>query len=175
MRRIFTAALAVLLLAGCGQSAGGDQSKLTGTSSAIMTQLLAETKAALPADAQPITEEVAMDVATAPQIGLTAAEFTDQVTDGTISRAMIMTAAHEMVLIQAKDAAAAKQLKASIAKQYDPKKWICVFPQQASVVDSGPYVLLIASTKQYSDAALAAFTQLAGTTGAVDAFYNGVG
>jgi len=138
-----------------------------------MTTLLADVAAALPKDTAPITEQVPLTADLAPQIGLTAAQFTDLVTEGTLSRAMIMTFAHEVVLIKAKDAASATQLKAAIAEKYDPTKWICVFPEQASVVESGAYVLVAVSTKQYVTAALDAFTKAAGTTGTVNTFYTG--
>jgi len=173
VRKVLAAAVAVLLLAGCGTSGGANSTKLTGTSADIMTALLAEVAANLPANSAPITEQVPLAAEQATAVGLTATQFTDQVTDGTISRAMILTFAHEVVLIHAKDAAAATQLATAMPKAYDPAKWVCVFPEQAFVVQSGPYVLLVASTKQYADAASAAFTKLAGTTGAVNTFYTG--
>jgi len=164
----------MLAVAACGKPAAGG-GKLTGSSSDVMTQLRAEIAAALPANDVPKTEEVALTADMATQVGLTAAQFTDLVVDGTISRAMIMTVPHEMVVIQAKDASAATQLKAAIAAKYDPKKWICVFPEQASVVESGQYVLLVAGTKTYAMAATDSFAKLAGSVGTINTFFTGAG
>jgi len=164
--------LLMLTMAGCGKPSAGT---LTGSASDIMTQLRTAIATALPADGVPKTEEVPLTADVATQVGLTAAQFTDLVVDGTISRALIMTVPHEMVLIRAKDAAAATQLKAAIASTYDPKKWICVFPEQASVVESGQYVLLIAGTKVYATAALDSFAKLAGTSGTINTFFTGAG
>jgi hypothetical protein len=139
-----------------------------------MTQLLADVAAALPSDQQgPVTGETPLTADNAPDAGISAAQFADLVTEGTVSTAMIGTCAHQVVLVQAKDAASAVQLKTAMAGAYNPGKWICVFPEQASVVDSGSYVLLVATTKAYAAAMLDAFAKAAGTTGAVDTFYNG--
>jgi len=162
----------MLALAACGKPGAGN---LTGSSSDVMTQLRTAIAAALPADGVPMTEEVALTADMATQVGLTAAQFTDLVADGTISRAMIMTVPHEMVVILAKDVSAATQLKAAIAAKYDPKKWICVFPEQASVVESGQYVLLVAGTKTYAMAATDAFAKLAGSVGTINTFFTGAG
>ena len=162
----------MLGMGGCGKPSAGT---LTGGASDVMSQVRTQIAAALPADGVPKTEEVPLTADMAPQVGLTAAQFADLVVDGTISRALIMTVPHEMVLMRAKDPAAATRLKAGIAATYDPKKWICVFPEQASVVESGQYVLLIAGTKAYAKAALDSLAKLAGTTGTVNTFYTGAG
>ena len=173
MKKLLATAMILLVaLAACGKPDAGN---LSGSAPDVMTQLLAETAAALPANDVPKTEEVALTADMAAQVGLTAAQFTDLVVDGTISRAMIMTVPHEMVVILAKDVSAATQLKAAIAAKYDPKKWICVFPEQASVVESGAYVLLVAGTKAYAMAATDSFAKLAGSVGTINTFFTGAG
>ena len=184
MRKMFPVAVLALALVACGQPGTGGTSgspststssgsSLTGTAADVMAQVLTATAAALPANSAPITEQVALTADLAEGVGLTQAQFKDDVVSGEISRAMIMTFAHEVVLIQAKDAASAAKLKTAIAGAYNPGKWICVFPEQASIVESGAYVLLVVSTGQYAAAALDAFAKLAGTTGTVNTFYTG--
>jgi len=51
----------------------------------------------------------------------------------------------------------------------------CVWPDQSVIVESGAYVLLIASRKDIADAAIGVFTTMGGSTGQPDVFYEHTG
>ena len=88
--------------------------------------------------------------------------------------AAIATFAHQIVIIKAKDAGSATEIKTLISSDggFDPHKWICVWPDKAIAVESGSYVLLAASTSEITDAALNAFKADAGTIGSVITFWE---
>jgi len=95
--------------------------------------------------------------------------------------AAIGSHAHQIILIQAKDAAAAAEVKKLVAGRvggkdgYDPMKWVCVWPDQAVAVESGNYVLLVASRKDIVETALRVFKDMAGSIGQADIFYEHIG
>ena len=110
-------------------------------------------------------------------VGLSEADYTKYVSEASQTMGAIMTAAHQIVLVKAVDAAAAAQVKKLISGPggYDAKKWICVFPQTAIVIDSGVYVLLVASSREVADTAANVFKELAGSTGDVVTFFDFAG
>ena len=108
-------------------------------------------------------------------VGLSQADIDRYVTEIAQSMAMIGTFAHQIVVYQCNDANAASQVKSLISSNggYDSQKWICVFPEKTVAVDSGSYVLLVASYRAVADAALDVFGAIAGSTGAVVTIYEG--
>ena len=109
-------------------------------------------------------------------IGLSEADFELYVSAAAQSIAAIGTFAHQIVLYQAVDANAAGQIKRLVSESggYNPQKWICVFPETVVVVDSGSYVLLVASYREVAEIALEVFEAKAGSTGEAITFWNGV-
>jgi hypothetical protein len=106
-------------------------------------------------------------------LGLTAEEFGEYAVSAYASNAAIISIAHEAALIECVDDAAAKSVKALVAKGFNSEKWICVFPDRSLVVDSGRYVLLAASSVKYCDAVVASFTSaMGGAAGQPDIFYT---
>jgi len=107
-------------------------------------------------------------------IGLSEADYIRLVVSAYSSQAAIGTFAHQIILIQAKDAAAAAEIKNLVSGKngYDATKWICVMPQSVVAVDSGEYVMIVASRNEVVDAVLAAFITAAGTTGDVVKFFE---
>jgi hypothetical protein len=168
-----------LIAAGAGCSgnggAGGSADALTGTSEEVLTQVLEAAPALLPAGeslpagaAAPVTATDAGQM-----LGLTEADFGTYVSDATAAQPLIGSFAHEVAVVRLKDGADAAQVKALIAAGFDAGKWICVFPELAAVVESGGYLLLVASKAAAVTALVQAFTDLAGGhTGAVDEFYT---
>jgi hypothetical protein len=64
-------------------------------------------------------------------IGLSEADFGRLVTSAYYSLAAIGTFAHQIIMIQANDDAAARDVKNLVSSfgGYDPQKWICVWPE----------------------------------------------
>ncbi|MDR1069873.1 MAG: DUF4358 domain-containing protein [Gracilibacteraceae bacterium] len=106
-------------------------------------------------------------------LGLTPEQFAEYVTDAYVSNAALTTSAHEVALVKCNDPAAAAEVKALIAEGFDSQKWVCVLPDESSVVDSGSYVLLLATSSDYAEALTAGFTALAAdNTGEKIVFYT---
>jgi hypothetical protein len=104
-------------------------------------------------------------------LGLTAEEFSEYVVSAYTSNAAIISVAHEVALIECVDDNAAVKVKALVAKGFNSQRWICAEPERSLVVESGKYVLLVASKVIFCDAAVAGFT-VSGSTGEADIFYT---
>lgn len=178
----------LLMLAACGggdaQGNGGNgggvdspnvgSTNLTGTAEEVLQQILddiaaagVETPMALPPLA-PAPDLVQYD------IGLSEADFERLVETAASSVAAIGTFAHQIIIIQAKSAAMASEVKRLVSGDggYDAQKWICVFPDMVIAIESGSYVLVAASTNEIVEAALNSFKAAAGTTGSVVTFWD---
>ena len=171
--------LALGTLAACGGSGGGSSSsasKLSGKPEAILDGILEAARSALPEESpmpMSFTAEVSGETSQN-QLGLSAADFDKYVSSASVATALIATFAHEISIVEAKDAAAATEVKKLIAGDggYDSRKWICVFPEESCVVESGKYVLLAVSRADVVAAVLDAFTEAAGSTGEPHTFFN---
>jgi|GEM_PF-1291309 len=147
---------------------------LEGDTSEILAQIIADADEKLAANdkmpmafANPATAETAQG-----SLGLTAAQFNDNVEEAYVSVAMIGTFAHQVALIKCNDENAAKAVKAAVAAGFDSTKWICVFPEQSFVVESGEYVLMAATTNARATELIDAFAAMAGAIGDVDVFFG---
>ena len=175
---IVMAAAMIVLLASCAAgSAGGVPSNLTGTPEEILTQLVDDLTNAgvkMPMSLPP-TEVIADQSQNT--IGLSEADFGRLVSSAWYNLAAIGTFAHQIIMIRANDAAAAAEVKRLVSGEngYDAKKWICVFPDKAAAVDSGEYVLLVASYNEVVDAVLETFEAAAGNVGDVITFWEFAG
>ena len=106
-------------------------------------------------------------------LGLTEAQFAENVESAYEAAAAISTFAQSNVLVKCKSAAAAAEVKKSIAAGFDSNKWICVFPKQSVVVESGSYVLLAVGEAETTDALVEAFKTLSGgNMGSPDVFFT---
>lgn len=105
--------------------------------------------------------------------GLTAEQFAANIESATASTAMINVNAHLVVVLKAKDAAAATTAKDLIAKGFNSLRWICVTPDKSLVVESGSYILLVASNTEAADGIVKGFKALAGDNiGSVNTFFT---
>ena len=168
-------------LAACGGGGGqaASATDLQGPPGDILQQVLDAAAEALPADRpmpMPFITEVTAE-SSQYQLGLSGADFDAYVSSATVATAAIATFAHEVALIQAKDAASAAEIKKRVAGDggYDSEKWICVWPERSRVVESGPYVLIAVSRAEVVDAVYAAFADAAGTTGEPVDFFTSEG
>jgi len=157
--------------------AGGDTSNLSGTPEEILAVMVDQLRAdgvempiALPPTA--ITADISQN-----KMGLSEDAFNRLTVSAADSLAAIGTFAHQIVLIEAADAKSAAEVKKLVTSDggYDPHKWICVWPEKAAAVDSGDYVLIVASYADVVDAVLDYFKTTAGTTGSVVTFYEFTG
>jgi len=107
-------------------------------------------------------------------IGLEEEDFNRLVVSAAHNIAAIGTFAHQLIMIQAKDARAAGEVKGIVSGPdgYDPHKWICVWPERAIVMDSGEYVLIVAARAPVVEAAIDVFREMAGTIGTVVTFFE---
>jgi len=158
---------------GGGSGVGTPVSNLTGPPDEILGKILddvAEAGVHMPMALPPT--EVTADLAHN-AIGLSEGDFGRLVTSAFYSLAAIGTFAHQVIMIQANDDAAAIEVKRLISSDggYDPQKWICVWPESVAVVESGSYVLLVASYDEVVEAAIAAFEADAGAIGEVNTFW----
>ncbi|MCL2121442.1 MAG: hypothetical protein FWH28_04250 [Clostridiales bacterium] len=174
---LLLAALMLYASAACGGgNSAGTASKLEGPPEEILNQILEETKDSLSDERSmpmAIISEVTADTSQN-QIGLSGDDFRQYVSSASVATAAIATFAHEIGLIQAKDAAAAAAIKDRIAGDggYNSEKWICVMPEKSCVVESGSYVLLAVSRNDVVEAVIAAFTEAAGTVGERNEFFR---
>jgi len=169
MKKILCIAAVFALLtafASCNTTPGGKDT-LTGTPEEIMAQLKATVNLGMTLD-DAVTADKAQYV-----LGLTEAQFADYVESAWEAAAAIATFAQSNVVVKCGDAAAATQVKKLIAEGFDSHKWICVFPEQSVVVESGSYVLLAVGTVETTNALVEAFKSLSGgNTGSPDVFFT---
>jgi len=189
MKRVFCIILAVFVLcalAACGKSPGSGEkdpglSSLSGGPAEILEKIVEDTKVAVEAAGgfmyMSMTSDVTAEISQN-TVGLSEADFEQYVLAASSSMAAIGSQAHQIILIQTKDAGSAVEVKKLVAGRvsgkngYDPQKWICVWPEQAIAVESGNYVLIAASRKDVVEATLLAFAAEAINYGEVDVFYE---
>jgi len=174
---IFMAALLAITLfsmIGCAKDAA-TQSALTGEPDEIMVALMEKAagyvtdKYGLPATFNdPVTAATAQGL-----FGLSAEEFDTYIESAISNKGMLLTTAHIVTLAKLKDAADYKTVMNLVAEGFDSGQWICVFPDESLVIASGPYVLLIASKTDWSNAVLTAFKEMAGEYTKANTFYAG--
>ena len=157
-------------------SGGGSSSTLSGSASDVLGMIndaLASAGVEMPMSSPPM--DVPVDLSES-LIGLSESDFGSLVKSASRSMAMIGTFAHEIVVVQAKDARSATQVKDIAAGGgYDPKKWICVFPEKGIAVESGDYVLIVASYAEVADTAAKLFKEAGGGGGDVNVFWQFAG
>ena len=164
---------------GGGSSSGsgsGSTETLKGTTSELLSKLFENAQAQLPAGNvlpagldDKITAENCLGM-----LGLTPQQLEQYVEEATVSQAAITSIAHQVALVKCKSSADAKTVKQLIADGFDSGRWICVFPEQSLVQESGSYVLLVASAKVNVEALKAGFSELAkGNVGTPVVFYSG--
>ena len=106
-------------------------------------------------------------------IGLSSADFDKYVKDAYASQAMIMTHAHQVVLIRCTDAKSTDTVRKLIENGFDPTKWICVFPEQCFTIIAGDCILFAATDNNTAEALKTAFADLAGDlAGTPEIFYE---
>jgi len=149
-------------------------SNLSGSALDVLTKLdedLKQTGIEMPMTLPPmeVTSEMAKN-----DIGLSSSDFDRLVVSAASSLAAIGTFAHQIAVIQANDARAATEVKNLISGSdgYDAQKWICVWPERVSVVESGAYVLLVAANADVVNAAVEAFKNEAGSIGTIVTFFE---
>ena len=153
---------------------GGDASNLSGTPADILDKLVIDiqnTGVKMPMSFPPteVTPDISLNT-----MGLSEADFGKLVVSASYNMAAIGTFAHQIIVIQAKDVDAASEVKKIVSSSngYDPKKWICVFPEQVIAVNAGEYVLIVASYREVVEAALKAFEKSAGSIGTVETIWE---
>lgn len=108
----------------------------------------------------PITAETAVTF-----VGLSEADYTDNVKAGIAFESMISPANSSVCLLELNDTADVAKVKQSIIDNCDPNKWICMSAEKCMVVDSGKYVVLVMSTPEECDAVQKVFADEFGATG----------
>lgn len=180
MKRLICVVLVAFLmcvLVGCDKTPSKPSSNLSGSPAEILNKLVDDTTTAVKASGKDMYMSTTTDITSKTsqnEIGLSAADFEKYVTAASSSMAAIGSQAHEIVLIQAKDADSAAAVKKIVAGKdgYNPQKWICVWPQKVVVIDSGNYVLIVASRADIVEAALNTFKDMAGSVGEADQIYE---
>ena len=173
---LIVAVICTLSACGAEKSNGGGESKLSGTPEDVLAIIIDGLDAAgveAPMSFPPMAVP-AEDSQNA--IGLSEADYKQYVAAAAHSMAAIGTFAHQIIVIQGVDDNAAAQIKKLVSSDggYDPQKWICVFPEIVVAVDSGPYVLIVASYREVADTAIEVFSEAAGSTGDVVTFWEGI-
>lgn len=67
------------------------------------------------------------------------------------STAMMSSVAHSVCILKLPEGTDATKVKAEIEKNMDPRKWVCVEAEKASVMQSGNYIVLAMSTTDIVD------------------------
>jgi len=173
MKKIFCIAAAAALLlafAACGTTPAAKDT-ITGTPEDVLAQLKETVDLGMTFDDEITPDSAVSNPQTA--LGLTDAQFAQYVESAFEAKAMILTAAQRTAVVKCKDAAAAAQVKKLIAEGFDSNQWICVFPKQSVVVESGSYVLLAVGQVDTTDALVEAFKTISGgNTGSPDVFFT---
>ena len=151
------------------------ESALEGTASEILAAIISEADTLLSDENKmpfsfttTVTEETAQS-----SLGISPEQFKSNVSEAALSVAGVGTFAHQVALVKCNDEKAAAEVKQWIAAGFDATKWICVFPEQCFVVDSGSYLLMAATTNARAEKLLEAFSTAAKATGEVNAFFGG--
>jgi len=162
-----------MFMTGCKAAGTGGEEPLSGSAREILTSV-ADTATAAAGDNIPMTVDVPVTDENVTQLlGLSAENFRSLTEDAYVLTGAIMTHAFELALVKCKDAAAAADVKKQIAEGFDAGQWICVFPEQCFVIDSGTFVLLYAGTNAGGEAVLNAFSDEAqGNVGDINIFYR---
>jgi hypothetical protein len=162
--------LAMVSLFGCN---GKSADKLSGSANEVLTKLKEDTEKT-GENILPVSEGVAINAETAQnKLGLTESEYADYVSEAYGFTALINTNAFELTMVKCKDTGAAAQVKKLISAGYDAKKWVCVYPEQSYVIDSGCYVLLYVGQENAGNVVEDKFKELAGSDiGAKDIFFK---
>ena len=162
-----------------GSGSSGGNSALSGSASEVLAQLVEDLQNAgvdmpmtFPGPPPEVGPELAHNY-----IGLSEDDFLRLAISAAYSEAAIGTFAHQINIIQAKDASAAAEVKKLISGNdgFDPQKWICVWPERVSAVDSGSYVLLVAARIFVVEAAIDIFRDTSGSIGEVITFWEFTG
>jgi len=164
----FVAAAALLLaFAACGASPGKDI--LSGTPEELLAQVKEVSRADLAMNiGSEVTAEDAQRV-----LGMTEAQFTDNVVSAYELVPILATVAQSNVMIKCKDAVSAVLVKRFIAEGFDCDKLNGSVPDQAIVVESGSYVLLAVGTIEATGAFVEAFKRLSNDSyGEPDIFFS---
>ena len=165
---IIAAAALLLIFAACNTAPGAEDT-LTGTPEEVLAQLKEASDVEL---GMTFDNEVTADKAEY-VLGLTEAQFAEYVESAYEAAAAISTFAQSNVIVKCKDASAATEVKKLIAKGFNSNKWICVFPEQSVVVESGSYILLAVGTAETTNALVEVFKSLSGgNTGSPDVFFT---
>ncbi|MDR3073000.1 MAG: hypothetical protein LBU41_05855 [Clostridiales Family XIII bacterium] len=166
----------IFLLAACGESEKAKSDTIEGNLSDIMNSITQTVDATLgDNDKLPMTGPslITKENATG-MTGLSPEDFVSYVEDAYGVQGMLSTTAFEVVLIRCKSFEDAATVKELVATNFDPGKWICVRPENCTVIDSGSYVLLAVSSTAQSEAIVTAFTDLSkDNVGEPNVFYKG--
>ena len=159
-----------------GTDNNGDQN-LTGSAADILNEIVGDITAAgvempMSIPPMPVTSDMSQNT-----VGLSEADFNKYVVDSAYNMAAIGTFAHQLIVLKAVDAKAAGEINKLVSSDngYDAKKWVCVFPDKAAVVDAGEYVLIAAASTAVVDAAVDAFKSIMGSIGDVNTFWEFAG
>ena len=169
---ILAGAALLLAFAACGAAPGGKDT-LAGTPEEILAQLKEDPKVEL---GMTFDEAIKPDGGISnPKnaLGLTDEQFAQYVEAAYEAKAAINTMAQSTSVIKCKSAADAAEVKKRIAAGFDSNKWICVFPEQSVVVESGSYLLLAVGKVDATNAIVEAFKTLSGgNIGTPDVFFT---
>jgi len=83
--------------------------------------------------------------------------------------------AHLVVMIECNDADSALAVKDIVAANFDTGRWVCVFPDQSFVVESGNFVFLVSTKSQFIEPLTNAFSaHFDGQIGEINVFQNNI-
>ena len=132
--------------------------KVTGSAAEVLASILEKA-----GDSEIATMEAPLDSENSlGMAGISAEQLESLVEDSVASNAMMSSVAHIAVLVKCKDVESAETIKKAMKDNFDVRRWVCVMPEKAFVVDSGNYVMLVASFKDYADALYNGFKAIAG-------------
>mgnify|MGYP001629118968 FL=1 len=131
---------------------------ITGSAADVLASILEKA-----GDSEVATMEVPLDAENSlGMAGISAEQLESLVEDSVVSSAMMSSVAHIAVLVKCKDVESAETIKLAMKDNFDVRRWVCVMPEKVFVVDSGTYVMLVASFEDYADALYNEFKAIAG-------------
>ena len=106
-------------------------------------------------------------------LGLLADDFTSYIQYAAVAIDETGDVAFQAAVLRCKNAGDTAMIEALIQENFDPGKWVFVFPDRALTSVSRPYILLAVGSVTEADAVAAAFKELVGGTPGTTVFYEG--
>ena len=106
-------------------------------------------------------------------LGILADDFTSYIEYAAVAVLETDDVAFQAAVLRCKNAGDTAMIETLIQENFDPGKWVYVFPDRALTSVARPYILLAVGSMAETDAVTAAFKEVVSGTPATTVFYDG--